>query len=90
MTKTVLWAKIMKDSKVIKDCIYNLKGGYNENKLSEQYLKDICYILDIETPIILSKHRKHLSDYNMVKFLKEDFIDYINFDSLIIEKAEIK
>lgn len=84
--KVSLWAKIMKDTKIINQD-FMIVEDFNI-KLLDKYLKEICYKLDLETPILLSKHFRYLDKYNIVKFTKNDFIDYINFDCLIIEKSE--
>ena len=76
---------------MIKDKIkkdYTLKlDEFNIDNLYE-YLKEICYNLKIETPIILPKHINQLSEFSTTKFFKEDFIDYIDFDKLVITYYE--
>ena len=52
------------------------------------YLKEICYLLKIETPILLDKHKNQFAEYNITKFNKDDFIDFINFDSLFLQYFE--
>ena len=84
--KTILWAKIIKENRLIKDTmitVYDFK-----NTLLHDYVKEICYKLDLETPILLSKHYKYIVAYNLIKFTKDDFVDYIDFDSLLIEKCD--
>lgn len=83
---TLLWAKTIKDGKLIKDVLSEIEE-FDVYSLTE-YLKEICYRLDIETPIILSKHYRNINQYNIVKFTSDDFVDYIDFDSLVVERSE--
>ncbi len=48
-------------------------------------LTDICYELDIEYPVVLNKHKLDMVNFNLVKFLPQDFMDKVNFDRLEIE-----
>ena len=81
-----IWAKIIIKDKIKKDYVLKL-DEFNINNLYE-YLKEICYNLKIETPIILPKHSNQLSEFSTTKFFKEDFIDYIDFDKLVITYYE--
>ena len=81
-----IWAKTMLKEKIKND--YTLKlEEFDIDKLYD-YLKEICYNLKIETPLILPKHKNHLLEFGTTKFVKEDFIDYINFDKLILQYYE--
>jgi len=81
-----IWSKIIKDNKIKKDFTLSLDEFSIDNLY--EYLKDICYNLKIETPIILPKHLSQLEEYNMTRFTSGDFIDFIEFDSLMIEYYE--
>ena len=81
-----IWAKTMVKEKIKNDYTLKLEEFDIENLYD--YLKDICYNLKIETPLILPKHKKHLFEFGTTKFVKDDFIDYINFDKLILEYYE--
>ena len=82
----LLWAKTMKNTRLVKDCVLNVEN-YSIDNLTD-YIKQICYNLDMETPILLSKHYRYIEQYNIVKFTKDDFVDYIDFDYFVIEKSE--
>ena len=84
--KILLWAKTIKDNRMVKDYVLTVED-YSVDNLSE-YLKQICYEFDMETPVLLSKHYRYIEQYNIVKFTKDDFVDYVNFDSFVIEKSE--
>lgn len=81
-----IWSKILKDNKIQKDFTLSLKE-FNLDNIYE-YLKDICYNLKIETPIILPKHKTQLEEFSVTRFNSSDFIDYINFDFLVLEYYE--
>ena len=83
-----LWAKILKNHKIVEECVVNVSDEFDAQNLYEP-LKEICYELKIETPIILSKHKNQLEEFGITKFLKTDFIDSVNFDSLVIEYFEL-
>ncbi|MBE5745908.1 MAG: hypothetical protein E7359_01285 [Clostridiales bacterium] len=81
-----IWGKILKDKKIVNDYTLNLNNfSYDE---FYEYLKELCYNLKIETPILLSKHQNQFEEYNMTRFSKDDFIDFITFDYLMIEHYE--
>lgn len=81
-----IWCKIIKNHKIIQDYTLSLEEFSIDNLYD--YLKDICYNLKIETPIILPKHINQFTEYNMTRFTSTDFIDFIEFDSLMIEFYE--
>ncbi len=81
-----IWAKIMLDNKIIKDCVYNLEEPFNIHHLPI-YLIDICDTLDISVPILLKKHVKNYYLFNTTKFDITDFVGESGFDSLVLENA---
>jgi len=82
-----LWGKTLKNYKIKNTFTLNLTDEFDAENLYEP-LKDICYNLKIETPIVLKKHINQMQEYGTTKFTSSDFIDYIDFDSLIIEYFE--
>jgi|AntRauTorcE11897_2_1112592.scaffolds.fasta_scaffold00019_64 hypothetical protein len=81
-----IWARTIKKDKIVNEYIYTRKQDFDENKFYE-YLMDICKELDLETPIALKKHINNFVEFNSVKFIKEDFLDKINFDYFILENV---
>ena len=79
-----LWAKVMKDGHICKDFVYE-----NAEKLTYShflnYLTDICLALDLSTPVLLKTHIFNFAKFNRVKFLPRDFVDFFEYDSLLIE-----
>lgn len=78
-----IWVKVLKEQKIIKDFIYNADNKTTEN--FDNVLRDICGILDIPTPLILDKHKKYFENFNQARFKKEEFIESIDFDELLLE-----
>lgn len=81
-----IWAKIVTDDKLVKDVIYSKDVNFTTSKFLD-YLIDICYELDVPTPVILKSHKSNFNKFNIVKFRKIDFVESINFDSLVLENA---
>ena len=81
-----IWAKVMKREKIKAEYMLINDNNYYEEDFYE-YLMQICKQLDVETPIILSKHTNHFEEFNNTKFMAEDFIDEINFDYLVLENV---
>lgn len=81
-----IWCKILLDKKIVKDFTLSLEEFVVDNLF--EYLQEICYNLKIETPIVLDKHINQLGEYSMTRFTKDDFIDFIDFDTLVLEYFE--
>lgn len=81
-----IWAKIIKEEKILKDFVYEREIDFNI-KHFPLYLMDICDGLDIEMPVLLSKHVKNYYLFNMVKFNGDDFLNEVEFDNLVLESA---
>lgn len=48
-------------------------------------LQEICYELDVSTPVVLPTHYKHFTRFNRIKFLPRDFVEDVDFTSLVLE-----
>lgn len=81
-----IWAKVILDDKILKDTIYSNDERYDDDNFLA-YLTDICYALDIPTPLILKNHKFNFNNFNIVKFKLTDFVESINFDTLVLENA---
>lgn len=82
-----IWAKIMNNDKIIKDYMYTTDNLLPENFHS--FMVDICYHLDIPTPMVLSSHTNNFLLFNNTKFTKQDFVEKIYFEKLVIENASM-
>jgi len=45
----------------------------------------VCRELDIPNPVVLKKHEKDLTEFNMTRFLPDDFMESVKFQRLEIE-----
>lgn len=74
---------------IIDDKIKNTyKCAFNEDfeiAHFDFYIKTICEKLDSPSPIVLTKHIRDYIMFGTVTFRKDDFVESIHFDKLIIE-----
>jgi hypothetical protein len=77
-----IWARVIKEQKIVTDFIYKSSG---ENL--EQMMRSICEKADIPAPLLLDKHKKQFKKFNQAKFIKEEFVESVDFDRLIIENV---
>ncbi len=83
-----IWARTVVDSKITRSFIYESIDNFSEEKF-RLHIEKICHELDIPTPIILKSHITNYVDFNNVSFIKRDFVEWIDFDKLILENATI-
>lgn len=79
-----IWAKTQLDEKIKKNELIKFDGKFVKSDFFD-YVSKICNDLDIPTPVILKKHINHFMSFNIATFKKDDFIEYIDFDKLILE-----
>ncbi len=83
-----MWAKTIKGEKILKSIIYELPEKFDEDKFPE-YITEICYIMDIPTPVILSKNLRHYIEFNNTVWKSEDFVESVDLDKFVIEEASV-
>lgn len=81
-----IWAKIIEDNKIVKDYLFESEEKIDYAKFFD-YVSEICYHLDLPTPVILKAHIFNYAKFNFVKFTPEDFVETVNFDKFILENA---
>lgn len=81
-----IWAKVLKNDKIINQCVYE-REGTTDYSLFFDYLRDICENLDIATPVLIKTHLFNYAKYNTVRFTADDFVEKIPFDKLVLENA---
>ena len=81
-----IWAKLYKDGKIIKQCIYT-RNEMTDYSMFFDYLREICDMLDCPTPVLIKTHIFNYAKYNNVKFTVDDFVEKISFDKLVLENA---
>lgn len=74
----------MKGEKIIKQYNYvnTEKFAYSD---FFKYLAEICYELDIPTPVLLKTHIFNYAKFRTVRFLPRDFTEQPEFDKLILD-----
>ena len=78
LAKTIINNKINKTFKYINEEDFEIDHFY-------EYVKDICEHFDTPTPIVLVKHIRDYIIFGTSTFTKDDFIEKVFFDKLIIE-----
>ena len=81
-----LWAKIIIDNKIKKDIIYESIDNYSRDEFLE-HISEICYRLNIPTPVLINAHFEAYENFNHIKMLPRDFVESVDFDKLEIENA---
>lgn len=84
-----LWIQTNTDSKIKSDCIVTLKDNFSFEDFHAS-VREACNELDVGAPIILANHVKHFRKFNIVRFKKDDFVETIYFDALVIELIKEK
>jgi len=81
-----IWAKAMANDKIKKDILYKRFEKTSVRPFLE-HLIEICYDLDIPTPVVTDSHINHFNQFNVVRFKEIDFVESIDFDYLILENS---
>lgn len=80
-----LWAKQMdENNRITKHQTFEFKQDFDV-KFLRAYLEVICNEFKTETPIVLTNHYVTFNNFNRVKFSKNDFVDTVDFNSLVVE-----
>ena len=79
-----IWAKVLKERKIVKSYVYE---NFAEMDWAEfgKYVMDICEQLDIPTPVVIKTHIFNYAKFRNVKFKADDFVESIEFDTLVLE-----
>ena len=81
-----IWAKVMVKDKIKKQYIFVKNENMDYSKFYD-YVREICETLDIPTPVIIKTHLFNYAKYNTLRFKKDDFVEVIDFDKLVLENA---
>ena len=79
-----IWAKLMTDGHIKKQYVYEKSDKLTYSEFFE-YLTDICYQLDVPTPVLTKTHIFNFAKLNHVKFIKRDFVESLGYDYLMLE-----
>ena len=81
-----IWAKVMVKDKIRKDVVEE----YEDTKFFsfpqfKTLIQNLCYKVDISTPVILKPHYDHFVQFSRVKFLPRDFIEQVDYTCFEVE-----
>lgn len=79
-----LWAKIIFDGKIKKSTVIKVFSSYARDDFFD-ILHELCYKLDIPTPLLHSTHFERFEDFKQMRFAPGDFVEEVHFDKLVIE-----
>lgn len=83
-----VWLKVVVGEKLEKSFVQTIEN-YKDNEI-EEYVKEICNEIDEPTPIFLNKHFNHIKQFHNTHFTEHDFVESINFDTMIVEVFDEK
>ena len=81
-----IWAKVIKNNKIIGQTVFERFEEIDYSQFFD-YVHEICEKLELPTPVIIKTHIFNYAKYNFVRFIKDDFVEEINFDKLVLENA---
>lgn len=81
-----IWAKTISGDKITGDYMYINGDKYDEREFN-RYLVEICHEMDQPTPVLLKHHVRSFHSFNIVTFKKEDFVERVDFEKLVLENA---
>lgn len=81
-----IWAKVMKKDKIIAQFVLEKYESLDYSKFFD-YVREICEVLEIPTPVIIKTHLFNYAKYNNVRFSASDFVENIEFDKLVLENT---
>ena len=81
-----IWAKTLSDDKITRDLMFKRFEKFDIEKFSD-CLMEICYELDIPTPVVLTSHTTNFAQFNIVRFKANDFVESVDFEVLVLENA---
>ena len=84
-----IWAKVIKHDKIIKQYVFSKDGAMDYAEFFD-FVTEICYQLDVPTPVVIKTHIFNYAKYNYVRFLPADFVESVSFDKLVLENIEGK
>lgn len=80
-----MFVKTIKSNKVTATYKYTNDEDFEIDHFYD-YIKDICEHFDSPTPVILAKHIRDYIVFSTTTFKKEDFVEKVFFDKLVIEQ----
>ena len=82
-----IWARLVTNDKIQKDIIYQSPLKLTP-KNYEEWLREICHLLDVPNPVLLGHHYKNFVNFHNTKFKQDDFVETLDYDVLIVEDCK--
>ena len=83
-----IWAKLIGNNRIIKDMVVeNTSDDTRTHKIFDA-METICHEFDLSKPIWLDATVKDFKRHSKCRFLRDNFIDSIDFDYLEIQVLE--
>ena len=80
-----LWGKIWKDSRMVRDTVYEEDSGDTRTHKIFRGLEEICREFDLGKPIWLDATVSQFQRHSKARFYQDSFIEEIPFDYLEIQ-----
>ena len=78
--------KLIKNDKIIKHGIVDAEILNTFSVITRAFM-DVAEEMKIPTPVITRTSAQFFFDFNSVRFKQDDFVEKIDFDALVIERA---
>lgn len=82
-----IWARLITDGKNVKDTSYADNMPLNFDSY-ENMLRKVAELLEISSPVTMQIHFKHFKEFNVHRFIPDDFVESFDYDSMEIECYE--
>lgn len=83
-----IWAKIFKDTKLLKDTVIVNDADDTRTHKVFQALEQVCYEFDLGKPLWLDATIKEFKRHAKARFTQDNFIEHIDFDFLELQVIE--
>lgn len=77
-----IWAKIFKNTKLIKDTVIEDNSDDTRTHKVFRALDEVCYAFDLGKPIWLDATVREFQRHAKARFTQDNFIEHIDFDFL--------
>ncbi|MBQ9715380.1 MAG: hypothetical protein IJV77_03090 [Clostridia bacterium] len=81
-----LWAKLITNEKITKSTLVEVENLNTFSGITKAFM-DVAEALGVPTPVITRTSAQFFFDFNTVRFKQDDFVESVDFDSLVIERA---
>lgn len=78
-----LWGRVIKNHRKVADRTVACQPGEEQ-----QALVELCRQFDIPNPMWLPKHAREFEEFRHAVFLRDHFVEEVNFDRLEVEYLE--